>query len=121
MKKALNYLKFISIFIIIELMLTFITSLLNLLGVNSGITAVILLIGNIILFFVLSFINATKTPKRGFLEGLIVGATFILVMFFIKLILLSNSFKISTLIYYAILLISSILGGMFGINKKSDN
>ena len=54
MKKTVNYLKYISIFLIIELMLTFAISLLNLLGTNSGITTIILLICNIILFFILN-------------------------------------------------------------------
>lgn len=118
MIKFLNYLKFISVFLIIELMLTFIMSLLNLIGVNSGITTIVLLICNIMLFFILNFINAQNAKKRGFLEGILLGLIFILLMIFIKLILFNSSFKISTLIYYLILFIISILGGMFGVNKK---
>ena len=121
MIKAINYLKFISIFMIFELMITFIVSLLNLLGINSGITTIILLISNIILFFVLNFINAHKKKKKGFLEGIILGFIFILLMCLIKILLFDNSFKISTFIYYLILFITSIFGGMFGVNKKSDN
>lgn len=120
MNKLINYLRFISIFMIIELMITFIVSLLNLFGINSGITAIIMLICNILLFFVLSFFNAFKLKKKGFLEGIILGIIFIGLMFIIKLILFNNSLGISTLIYYLILLITSILGGMFGVNKKSE-
>lgn len=120
MNKVLNYLKFVSIFIIIELMLTFITSLLNLLGVNSGITTIILLILNVILFFILNFFNAKKIRKRGFLEGIILGSIFIVIMILIKFILFDNTFKISTFIYYLILFITSVFGGMFGVNKKSE-
>lgn len=120
MNKIINYLKFISIFLIIELMVTFIISLLNLFGVNSGITSIMLLICNIILFFILNFINAFKLKKKGFLEGIIMGFIFISLMILIKLILFNSSFKISTFIYYLILFITSILGGMFGVNKKSD-
>ena len=100
MNKIFNYLKFISVFLIIELMITFIISLLNLIGLNSGIGTIIILICNIILFFALNF--------------------FILLMFLIKIILFENTFKISTLIYYLILFITSIFGGMFGVNKKSE-
>ena len=53
MNKLINYLKFVSIFLIIELMITFIISLLNLLGVNSGITTIIMFICNLLLFFIL--------------------------------------------------------------------
>lgn len=120
MKKTINYLKFVSIFLIIELMLTFIISLLNLLGVNSGITTIILLICNILLFFILNFINAHNNKKKGFLEGIILGLIFIFLMVLIKIILFNSGFKISTFIYYLILFITSIFGGMFGVNKKSD-
>jgi len=120
MNKLIHYLKFVSIFLIIELMLTFIMSLLNLIGVNSGITTIIMLVLNIILFFVLSYNNACKLKKKGFLEGIILGSIFISLMFIIKIILFKASISISTLIYYLILFTTSILGGMFGVNKKSD-
>lgn len=120
MKKVINYLKFISVFLIVELMLTFIVSLLNLLGINSGITTIILLICNILLFFVLNYINAKSVKKRGYLEGITLGLIFILLMFLIKVILFNNPFTISTFIYYLILFVTSIFGGMFGINKKSN-
>ena len=58
MSRLFNYLKFIAIFLIVELMITFITSLLNLIGLNSGITTIIMFILNIILFFILSYFNA---------------------------------------------------------------
>ena len=121
MNKLINYLKYVSIFLIIELMITFIMSLLNLLGVNSGITTIILLICNLILFFILNYFNAFKLKKKGFLEGIILGLIFILLMLLIKVLLFNSGFGISTFIYYSILFITSILGGMFGVNKKSDN
>ena len=58
MNKVLNYLKYISIFMILELMITFIISLLNLIGMKRGITEIIILIFNIILFLVI--ITKTK-------------------------------------------------------------
>lgn len=121
MNKLINYLKFISIFMIIELMLTFIVSLLNLIGLNSGITTIIMLISNILLFFVLTFYNAFKLKKKGIIEGLILGSIFIIFMIIIKIILFANSFSIATFIYYLLLLITSAIGGMFGVNKKSKN
>lgn len=121
MNKLINYLKFISIFLIIELMLTFIMSLLNLLGVNSGITTIIMFICNLLLFFILNYFNAFKNKKKGFLEGIILGVQFIALMIIIKMILFNSNFGISSFIYYLILFITSILGGMFGVNKKSDN
>ena len=121
MNKIFNYLRFIAIFLIFELTITFITSLLNLLGVNSGITEIILLLSNIILFFILSYKNATFLKKKGFLQGIIIGLIFIILMVLIKLILFNNNFSIAMIIYYSILFIVSIIGGMIGVNKKSDN
>lgn len=120
LKKTINYAKLGGIFLIVELMLTFIMSLLNLIGVNSGITVIIMLICNLILFFVLNFYNAFKIKKKGFLEGIILGIIFIILMFIIKTILFTPKFSISTFIYYLILLMTSIFGGMLGVNKKSD-
>lgn len=120
MNKILNYGRLILIFIILELFVTFIMSFLNLLGVNSGITTILLLLLNVIIFFVLNFINAHKEKQKGYLQGIILGILFLLFMFLIKIILFHSGFKISTVIYYIILFIVSILGGMFGVNKKSD-
>ncbi|MBQ7031085.1 MAG: TIGR04086 family membrane protein [Bacilli bacterium] len=120
MNKLINYLKFTSIFLIIELMLTFIISLLNLFGLNSGITSIIMLISNVVLFFILNYINAFKLKKKGFLEGILLGLIFIILMILIKVILFNSSFRLSTFIYYLILFVTSVLGGMFGVNKKSD-
>ena len=121
MNRLINYLKFISIFLIMELAITFIMSLLNLLGVQSGITSLIIFIFNIILIFILSFINAKKKTKNGYLEGLLLGIIFIFIMILIKLILFNSNFNIATILYYLILIITSIIGGMFGINKKEVN
>lgn len=121
MNKLINYLKFISIFLILELMITFIVSLLNLFGINSGISAIIMLICNLLIFFILNYLNAFKLKKKGFLEGMLLGFIFIILMFIIKIILFDNSFSISSFIYYLILFITSILGGMFGVNKKNND
>ena len=120
MIKFINYAKFVGIFLIVELLITFLTSLLNLFGLNSGITSIILLIFNIIIFFSLSLYNAFKVHKNGLIEGAILGGIFIVLMLLIKLALFSGSLKISTFIYYILLLFSSILGGMVGVNKKSN-
>lgn len=102
-------------------MLTFIVSLLNLLSVNSGITTIMLLISNIILFLILNYFNAKLIKKRGYLEGIILGLIFIGFMYLIKIIIYNSNFAITTCIYYLILLITSVFGGMFGVNKKSKN
>ena len=101
-------------------MITFIISLFNLFGVNSGITSIVLFVCNLVLFFILNYINAYKLKKKGFIEGLLLGVIYVILMIIIKLLLFSSPLNISSIIYYIILLLTSILGGMFGVNKKSD-
>ncbi len=120
MNKFINYLRFSGIFLILELFITFIVSILSLLGLNSGITSIIMFISNIIIFFILTFFNAVKLKKKGLIEGLILGAIFIVLMLIINIILFRSHLRISTIIYYIILLIVSMLGGMIGVNKKSE-
>lgn len=118
MIKFLNYGKNIGIFLIFELAITFICSFLNLMGINSGITQIILLISNICIFLVMNIFNSINKEKKGYLQGIILSSIFILLMVLIKYIFISSTFRISTFIYYVILLISGIFGGMIGINKK---
>lgn len=117
LKNLLKYLGFYAIFLILIIV---ICSILNLLGVNSTITNLILFIFNTILFFVFGFKNGKLTTSKGYLAGLKIGATFLLLLLIISLFLNKNMFSITSLIYYVILILSSLLGGMMGINKKSD-
>ena len=121
MNKLFIYIKFISIFLIIELSINFIISLLNLLGLNNGITQIILLVSNIIVFFILNFINASISKKKGYLEGIILGTIFIFFMIMLKIILFGNNFSITSILYYIILLIISLFGGMLGVNYKKND
>ena len=82
---------------------------------GKGIT-IINLIVPIISIFAGSF-NFCK--KHGWLEGLIYGFI-ILIIILLTNIFIYKGFIPRTLIYYLILLFSSMLGGMIGINKKKN-
>lgn len=117
----LKYSKYAFIFITIELMISFIASLLNLLGVNSGITSIVLLVSNGVLFFILAFLNGKTSKSKGYLSGLVLSIIFILIMFIINSLLFGLNIKLGTIIYYIILIMISIFAGSIGINKKKDN
>ncbi len=121
MNNIIYYLKYLSIFAITELGIIFITSALNLIGVNSGISQIIIFGSNITLFFILNFRNAKNKQKKGYIEGILMGLILILFMFIIKLILIGKSINTVTLLYYFILLLVSILGGILGGHKKSND
>lgn len=117
MKNLLKYLGYYSLFLIT---LVFITSLLNLIGVNSTITNLLIFIFNISLFFIFGLKNGKKASNKGYLAGLKVGGLFLLVLIIISLFTSKNIFSLSTFIYYLVLILASTLGGSLGINKKSE-
>lgn len=117
MKNLLKYLGYYTLFLIT---LVFITSLLNLIGVNSTITNFLIFIFNISLFFIFGLKNGKKAINKGYLAGLKVGGLFLLVLIIISLFTSKNIFSLSTFIYYLVLMLASTFGGSLGINKKSE-
>jgi len=73
----------------------------------------------IISIFISSYILGRKSNKLGYLEGIKLGL--IVNIFFIIISIITKSFNVRSLIYYLILLLSSILGAMIGINLKTKN
>lgn len=69
--------------------------------------------------FINSFILGKKSNKRGYLEG-IKFSSIIIVLFIILSIILSEALMFRNIIYYLIIMITSILGSMIGINKRKD-
>ncbi|CDE50239.1 tIGR04097 family integral membrane protein [Firmicutes bacterium CAG:460] len=117
MKSLLKYLGYYTIFLIL---LLFITSILNLVGVNSTITNLLIFLFNISLFFIFGFKNGKIATNKGYFAGLKVGGLFLLLLIIINLFTNKNIFRISTLIYYLVLVLASVFGGMLGINKKEE-
>ena len=70
-------------------------------------------------FFIGGFIMGTKSNKKGWLEGFKIGSIMVLLLIIIN-ILFIHSFHFKYLLYYIILISSSILGSIIGINKKEQ-
>lgn len=117
LKNLLKYLGYYTIFIIL---LVFICSLLNLIGVNSTITNLIIFLFNILAFFFFGFKNGKKASSKGYIAGLKISGLFLIILIIINLFTTRSFFNITTIIYYIVLLLSGTLGGMLGINKKED-
>ena len=66
--------------------------------------------------FINALILGKNTDKYGIVEGLKLGATFLLVMVIIKIII-NSTFDIRTLIYSLIILLTTSIGSIIGINK----
>lgn len=117
MKEMFKYLGYYTIFLIL---LLFVCSLLNLIGVNSSITNLLIFIFNISLFFIFGIKSGKRANNKGYLAGLKIGGLFLLLLIIINLFTNRVIFSISTLIYYIVLILASVLGGMLGINKKEQ-
>ena len=88
----------------------------NILGLRDNITKNISIIIFILFFFIAGFIKGKNIDKKGYIQGLKIGLELILILFLLSLF--SFSLNIKTIIYYMILLLSSIFGSTIGINKK---
>ena len=70
--------------------------------------------------FISTFILGKSSSKKGYLEG--IKYSLIIISIFIVLTLLINEpIKLKILIYYLIIIITSILGSTMGINRKKEN
>lgn len=61
-----------------------------------------------------------KADKKGWLEGIKIGGLVICLMFLVSYLGFDKSLNIKSIIYYVLLILSSMLGSMIGINKKSS-
>ena len=103
---------FLSSIVIIPMFLT-IFYLFNL----STSRIIVIILGAILMLFV-GFITGKNSNSKGYLNGLLISVISILILVIISLIL-KVKLNINSLIYYIVLVVSTTLGSMIGINKKS--
>lgn len=66
------------------------------------------------------FYLSRKSNKRGFLEGIKIGSIITVFILLVTLLGLNSSFEWRNLIYYLILIISSMTGGIIAKQGKSS-
>lgn len=81
-------------------------------------TDLFILIGMILILFIIGLEYGKKASKKGYLEGLKIGVCLIFLLLFINLIFYQTAFSFERILYYIVLILSSTLGSMLGINKK---
>ncbi len=116
--KILDYLKYIGLFFIFIIVISFFTTLINLTSINSIILTKISIILTSLSFFIISTIASKKSPEKGYILGIKLGLLMVLILIIVNLIFFRSKINIDRIIYYIILIISSILGGSFGKNIK---
>lgn len=118
MKYLKKILKGFSFSIFSILILTFIFTILNYFNIiNSQIMIISKIIIPLFSLALGGYIMGKDSEKNGWIEGLKLGLIIVLLIIIGNLIF-SQKIILKDLIFYIILLISSVLGGMIGINRK---
>jgi len=118
----LKYLKVLLYILIPLFVLTLILTLLqyfNILG-DTG-TNYFKLITIALTMLVGGIYIGVNSSKKGWLEGIKVGIEIIIILFVVSYLAFDTGINIKTLIYYFLILSSSMLGSMIGINKRKSN
>ncbi len=98
-----------------------ITSVLYYFNITSDkINTILLYLISIVSIFVGALKLSQNLNQKGIITGLIYFTFWFVIMIFISLVIFKVNFKLSNFIYYAILLIFSMLGAIIGRNTKEE-
>lgn len=117
MKKILYSLVYIISVLLILLFLFTITNYFNILSDKT--MSIMKIIIPIISLFIGGIYLGMNTKFKGFYNGIKLGLIFIFIMIILNIIFIS-SFEFKNILYYLILLITTSLGSMIGINIKKS-
>lgn len=120
----MNYLKKIGIgfgyIIAISLISVLLLTVLNYFSIIGSKMVVFLeIVIAFISMFIGGFVVGKRSNQKGWLEGLKFGGIFLIFIVILNLIL-KNDIEIKNIIYYIIILFSTIFGSIIGINKNID-
>ena len=105
---------------IIIIMFTLLITILSYFNIfNDNITKIMKYIIPIISTFIGGIMMGTRTNKKGIIEGL--RLSFIIISIFMLFSIILSSFKLQSLIYYLIIIITTIFGSLIGVQKKIQN
>ena len=116
--EIIKYLKYLGLFLLSLIGIALFISLISLLGINYNLIFKLTTILMAILIFILSSIASHKFKDKGYIIGLKLGIIWIILLIIINFFFFKSNFNLTRIIYYIILIISSILGGSFGKNIK---
>lgn len=115
-KKYLYSLLYILIGILLFSIIITILNYFNLIDTNT--LKYFKLIAIILPSFIGGIYIGKRAEKLGYLEGLKIGAVVVVIIALLNYLGFNSDFSISSILYYIIILISSVLGSIIGINKK---
>lgn len=88
---------------------------------SSKINSILLYLISIAGIFTGSILFSKEIKYKGIISGIIYFMACFIVMGILSLLVFKASFKLSSLIYYIVILIFSMLGGVIGKNLKEEN
>ena len=122
MKYIKNYLKYLSFSLVsILLGLLLISTLYYFDIISSNAVSYIRIFYIMLTIFISSFILGKNTDKNGYLAGTKFGIMHIVLFLLMGLLFFKDGIQLKIILYYSILIFTSILGSMIGINRKSIN
>ena len=96
------YLLFISIFYYFEILDYKVINIINYIVILS-------------LYFILGFLTSSKIKSKGYLNGFTAG--FLNILIFILFSLITKNMSLNLVIYYTLLILASVVGGIVGVEK----
>lgn len=119
MDNVKNYLIAIGYFLLVVAVFAIILTIFNYYDIvtNKLFKVIKVLIPSLALF-IGGYKVGNNANKKGYIEGIKLSLIVIAILFMFSYLGFNASFNISLILYYIILIISSMLGAMIGINKK---
>ena len=111
-----KYIKSLIIFLSSLIIIPAFLTIFNLFKLNTSRIAIIII--GALLMLIVGFITGKNSNSKGYLKGLLISVISITILLILSL-LFRFQLNINSLIYYVVLVISTTLGSMIGINKKS--
>lgn len=87
--------------------------------IGDGLYNILKIITLLFNIFISNYILGKKANNKGFLEGIKFGSIIIVLLFLITL-LTSSPIRLRLILYYLIIMITAIFGGIVGISKKKE-
>ena len=117
-----NFLKTMGLCLTLFLLITLLATALNFFNIITTNTMNLFkMIIPVITILISGIYLGNKAKSKGWKEGLKLSIVIIILLLLIHLIWMRNTFGIKNIFYYSILMISSMVGSMIGINIKRKN